>query len=513
VPTLEETIAFIRERTAPAPVPFVPEIRLFQATELTPLWHATTAELHSWDDSPYWAFAWAGGQALARHVLDHPELVRGRRVVDFAAASGLVGIAAALAGAAEVVAIDVDPFCRAAVLLNAELNGVSLAFREGSPLDAPLPDVDVVLAGDVFYERALAAGAVAWFRALAARGVLVLAGDAWRTYAPADGVVQVAAHDVPTTVEIENAPIRPARVLRFDASADRRTALVVGHVTLDVLGGERLPGGTAYYAAHALAALGVRVSVLSAAGPDFPRDALRLPEAAPPPGGGPRGALEALVLPAPATTLFENAYGPGGVRSQRVLAGAAPLDPSRLPGGWRGPDVLLLAPVLAEVDPAPFVAAARARVAGLCVQGLVRAVGAGGAVAPRRLEPDAAALAGVTAAFVGEDEAAGQPDLVPRLAALVPIVVFTHGAAGCEVIAGGRTRRVGIHAAREVDPTGAGDVFAAAFLLGLAEGGEPVEAARLGAAAASIVVEGRGGEALPRVGEARERARRVPVEP
>lgn len=218
-PTLEETMRFIRERTAPARVPLVPELSLWQASELTPLWHATAAELHGWDDSPFWAFPWAGGQALARHVLDHPALVAGRRVVDFAAGSGLVAIAALRAGAAEALALDVDPFCRAAVALNATLNGVEVAFHAEDPLGAPLPDCDVVLAGDVFYERALAAGAAAWFRALAARGTLVLAGDAARAYAPADGFVEVASYEVPTTVEIEDAPVRRARVLRFGAGA------------------------------------------------------------------------------------------------------------------------------------------------------------------------------------------------------------------------------------------------------------------------------------------------------
>jgi predicted nicotinamide N-methyase len=215
VPTLEETKRFIQERTAPGPVPLVPELSVFQASELTPLWHATAAELHGWDDSPFWAFPWAGGQALARHVLDHPALVAGRRVVDFASGSGLVAIAAARAGAAEAVAIDVDPFCRAAVALNAALNRVEIPFRAEDPLHAPLPACDVVLAGDVFYERALAADATAWFRALAARGTVVLAGDAGRSYAPSAGFVELAAYDVPTTVEIEDAPIRRARVLRF----------------------------------------------------------------------------------------------------------------------------------------------------------------------------------------------------------------------------------------------------------------------------------------------------------
>src|SRR6266498_2823768 len=143
MPTLDDTIRFILERTEAAPVPLAPELRLHQATKLTPLWHATAGELHRWDDSPYWAFAWAGGQALARHVLDHPELVRGRRVLDFAAGSGLVAIAAMRAGAAEAIAVDIDPFCRAAVLLNGELNGVRVAFQQRDPLEAPLPLGDV----------------------------------------------------------------------------------------------------------------------------------------------------------------------------------------------------------------------------------------------------------------------------------------------------------------------------------------------------------------------------------
>ncbi|HET8538703.1 MAG TPA: 50S ribosomal protein L11 methyltransferase [Anaeromyxobacter sp.] len=220
MPSVEETVAFVRERTAPAPVPLAPEIVLYQATELTPLWRATASALHAWDDSPYWAFPWAGGQALARHVLDHPALVRGLRVLDFATGSGLVAIAAARAGAARVGAIDVDPFCAAAVRLNARLNGVDVVFQAGDPLASPLEapplaGTDVVLAGDVFYERDLAERAAAWFHALAAAGVRVLAGDAQRVYAPAEGFVEVATHEVPTTVEIEDSPLRRARVLEF----------------------------------------------------------------------------------------------------------------------------------------------------------------------------------------------------------------------------------------------------------------------------------------------------------
>jgi sugar/nucleoside kinase (ribokinase family) len=277
------------------------------------------------------------------------------------------------------------------------------------------------------------------------------------------------------------------------------SALVCGHVTLDRAGDRALPGGSAWYAAHALAALGGSPRIVTAAGADFPPAAL--------------AGLEASVAPAPATTTFVNAYARDGSRSQRVLAAAPRLDPGRIPAAWRTPDVLLLAPVLDEVDVAAFAGVVRARLVGLGVQGLVRAVGVDGSVRPRPLPLDEAALAAIGVAVLGEDDVGGEPDLVGRLAAAVPVVAFTHGARGCEIVVRGRTRRVGIHPALEVDPTGAGDAFAAAFLLALASGADPVDAARLGAAAGSIVVEGRGGDALPRLGEAPGRAARVPVEP
>ncbi len=277
------------------------------------------------------------------------------------------------------------------------------------------------------------------------------------------------------------------------------SALVCGHVTLDRAGDRALPGGSAWYAAHALAALGASPRLVTAAGADFPLAALQ--------------GLEARVAAAPATTTFVNAYAPGGARTQRVLATAPRLDPAAVPPAWRGPDLLFLAPVLDEVDVAAFAATVRARLVGLGVQGLVRAVGQGGAVRPRPLPLDAHALAAVGAAVLGEDDLGGEPDLIGRLAAAVPVVAFTRGARGCDLVVRGRTRHVGIHPAREVDPTGAGDAFAAGFLLALARGADPVEAARLGAAAGSIVVEGRGGDALPRLGEAPARAARIPVEP
>src|SRR5512133_3045568 len=140
---------FIRERTGPAPVPLLPQLRIYQAHELTPLWHATEVELARTDPAPFWAFPWAGGQALARHVLDHPALARGRTVLDLGTGSGLVAIAAAACGARSVVACDVDPFCEAAVQLNAELNGVAVHFELHDFLAAPGPGarMDAALSG------------------------------------------------------------------------------------------------------------------------------------------------------------------------------------------------------------------------------------------------------------------------------------------------------------------------------------------------------------------------------
>lgn len=276
------------------------------------------------------------------------------------------------------------------------------------------------------------------------------------------------------------------------------SVLVCGHVTLDATPSGTLPGGSAWYAARTLAALGARPLLLTSAGPDFPREAL--------------AGIEALVLEAPSSTAFENRYGPDGARAQRVLRAAPPIDARRVPPAWRSPDALLLAPVAGEIDPRAFLAATRPGISGLCVQGLVREIAPSGEVHPRPFDPAAAGLGALGVAVVGEDEARGDPELVRRLAEIVPVVAFTRGARGSEVFARGRRlARLGVHPAEEVDPTGAGDAFAAAFLLTLARGSDPVEAARLGAAAGSIAVEGRGGEALPRAAEAVERAARVPV--
>lgn len=215
--SLDERMAFVREHTVVAEVPFVPEIRLFTATDVTPLWRATQDWLGTFGlDVPFWCVPWAGGQALARWVLDHPEAVRGLRVVDFGAGSGLVALACARAGARTVRAIDVDPLAEAACLLNAEANGVSLDVVCDDIVDSAL-DADVLLAGDVWYERAAAARFGAWLTTLASSGVRVLTGDPCRAYVPA-GLHELARYDVPTSADLESTPVRVTRVLEVLAA-------------------------------------------------------------------------------------------------------------------------------------------------------------------------------------------------------------------------------------------------------------------------------------------------------
>ena len=186
------------------PVPFVPEVLLHQADDLQALWRAVGGE-----QPPYWAFAWLGGQALARHVLD-TEVVRGRRVLDLATGSGLVAIAAARAGASAVLAVDVDPLAGGAVAANAEANGVAVPFLLADLLDGPPPDVDVVLAGDVLYEQVMATRVLAWLRSF--RGEVLL-GDPGRDYRPAAGLTTVTSYDIPTTRELEGVAVKRTSVL------------------------------------------------------------------------------------------------------------------------------------------------------------------------------------------------------------------------------------------------------------------------------------------------------------
>jgi len=201
--------AFVRANSVVAPVPLVPEIRLHLASEVTPIWQATEETLaRNAVPPPFWAFAWAGGQALARHLLDRPDIVAGRDVLDFGSGSGLVAIAAAKAGAACVVAADIDPFAAAAIAANAALNRAEIAIITADLTDAPIKDFAVVTAGDVCYEQPMAARATAWLRRQAARGSLVLLGDPRRAYVPTTGLRERARYAVPTSRELEDREVR-----------------------------------------------------------------------------------------------------------------------------------------------------------------------------------------------------------------------------------------------------------------------------------------------------------------
>jgi predicted nicotinamide N-methyase len=206
--------AFILQNTHLQRPPHTPEITLHLADEVTPLWRLTEERLGELGlPPPFWAFAWAGGQALARYVLDHPETVAGRRVVDFATGSGLVAIAAMKAGAASALGADVDIFCEAAVALNAAANSVAVDFTSRDLLDAPPPpDADVILAGDICYERPLAERVERWLRLAAEVGAQVLIGDPGRTYLPRDRLRPLAEYRVATTRELEDQEVKRTAV-------------------------------------------------------------------------------------------------------------------------------------------------------------------------------------------------------------------------------------------------------------------------------------------------------------
>jgi predicted nicotinamide N-methyase len=202
---------YLRTHTRLAPVPFVPELVLHQADEPIALWTETEVAGVA-QPPPFWAFAWAGGQALARHVLDSPTLVADRAVLDLATGSGLVAIAAARAGARPVTANDIDPLSLAATTANAEANAVSLRTVEGDLLDNPAPEYGVILAGDVFYSREMAGRVLPFLRRAASRGALVLVGDPGRAYLPADAMIKQAAYDVPVSEALESVPVRRTTV-------------------------------------------------------------------------------------------------------------------------------------------------------------------------------------------------------------------------------------------------------------------------------------------------------------
>jgi predicted nicotinamide N-methyase len=216
--TPAERRAFIESHTRLEPTPFVPEIRLHTGGDSMPLWEAAAlADPRLPVPPPYWAWAWAGGQALARYVLDTPELVCDRTVLDVGAGGGIVAIAAALAGARSVTAVDIEPYAIEACRLNAAANGVEIEPWEADPVGTDR-GWDVVLAGDVWYEAELAAHLGPWLRDLAARGAAVLTGDLGRAHLPTDGLTELATYEIPTLVDLEDVASKRARALRVTAT-------------------------------------------------------------------------------------------------------------------------------------------------------------------------------------------------------------------------------------------------------------------------------------------------------
>lgn len=207
--------AFILANTRLRRPPLVPEVRLYLAEEMFSLWGLVQAAMSgAATPPPFWGFAWAGGQALARYVLDHPETVRGLRVFDLASGSGLVAIAAALAGAASVQACDVDPYAAAAIRLNADVNGAAVTAVLADLLGRRPPDVDILLVGDIFYEQPVAKRVVAFIERAHRQGTAVLAGDPDRAYLPRERFEALAAYTVPDTAAIEDADSKQATVWR-----------------------------------------------------------------------------------------------------------------------------------------------------------------------------------------------------------------------------------------------------------------------------------------------------------
>ena len=208
--------AFVRRHTRLRTVPGLDGLRLHLADDVLTLWHATQRETGDPDAPlPYWAFAWAGGLALASYLRDHPAAVRGRRVFDLGTGSGLVAIAAAHAGAADVTGADVDPFAAAAFALNTRANGVRGTYLGRDVLAGSPPDAEVVLAGDTWYEGPLAERVLPWLRAAREAGIDVLVGDPRRRYLPEDALDPLATYDVRTTTELEDLAQKRAWVYRL----------------------------------------------------------------------------------------------------------------------------------------------------------------------------------------------------------------------------------------------------------------------------------------------------------
>jgi predicted nicotinamide N-methyase len=207
--------AFVRRHTRLTPVPGLPGVRLQLADDVMVVMQLAGAELGQRDPAlPFWAFAWAGGLAVSQYLVDHPEEVAGRQVLDVGSGSGLCAVVAMRLGAASVHAVDIDPFSQAAVALNARANGVRVGFSRQDLLGGPPPPCDVILAGDVCYEETMAGRMVEWLRLAARSGTRVLLGDPGRTYLPA-GLERLASYRVRTSRELEDAETKESAVFTF----------------------------------------------------------------------------------------------------------------------------------------------------------------------------------------------------------------------------------------------------------------------------------------------------------
>jgi predicted nicotinamide N-methyase len=216
---INDPTAFIQANTRIVSPPHTPELRLHLADDAVALWRMTEEELNRVGLAPpFWAFAWAGGQALARYVLDHPETVMGKNVMDVAAGSGIVAIGALKAGAKRAIAVDLDPFAAHAVRLNAALNGVAVEAIVEDALAAP-PAADVILVGDLFYDREIATRLLEWLRLAHMLGKNVLVGDPGRAYLPKAALVQLAEYQVPVSRDLEDAEVKRTGVWRLAAPA------------------------------------------------------------------------------------------------------------------------------------------------------------------------------------------------------------------------------------------------------------------------------------------------------
>lgn len=206
---------FILDNTSIMTPPHVPEIRLHLADEAHELWLKTEEELQEIGlPPPFWAFAWAGGQGLARYLLDHPGSIAGKRVIDFATGSGLVAIAAKRAGALSVRATDIDPWTETAVKLNSQLNNAELDFSSDDVIGSKI-DADVLLAGDVFYDKSFADRLIPWFESLVRSGTMVIVGDPGRSYCPRERMQALATYEVPVTRALEDAEVKKTTVWLF----------------------------------------------------------------------------------------------------------------------------------------------------------------------------------------------------------------------------------------------------------------------------------------------------------